>query len=451
VELYGYDEDRGLLKLVLVEGTMIEVPFKNEYGEPIWVKGRVSSTTEGSLKFKFRILGELDHENWVQTLSRADMESTWRLPPATRIGQLGVDAMLSTQGYTPWHHSSHGSHWLRLQPRGASKYKTHNVRGRLQEVTFGWRLGWRLGLPMGQTGYHAGGHEFTMSSFVEDHMSKEDLGVGATTQEWSDLKKLGRELRRWDNLPIDPLGKWSQVPPRVPEGKGPRPRSRGRKNRGKGIYCFLGSTRVRMATTNWRSTQYKRMDKLVKGDKIWTRLRRRDCRELSQGQVSIVECVMTFACPPEGQLMVEVDGNFLTPDHHVAKGRGKWSTAGALTELDTDSTTQLTHMVYNIKLQSGGQIEIGNKVYAATLGARFDTVEVGQDPIYSADTTRYLQDLPEFSSGYIHWAWGTASVDQHGMPRPKSTQAFPSEIGSSTLLDPEILETIFTRQYADQG
>jgi len=269
---------------------------------------------------------------------------------------------------------------------------------------------------MGQTGYHAGGHEFTMSSFAEDHMSREDLGAGATTQEWSDLKKLGRELRRRDNLPIDSRGKWSQVPPREPEGKGPRPRSRGRKNRGKGISCFLGSTRVRMATTNWRSPQYKRMDKLVKGDKIWTRRRRRDCREPSQGQVSIVECVMTFACPPEGQLMVEVDGNFLTPDHHVAKGRGKWSTAGALAKLDTDSTTQLTHMVYNVKLQSGGQIEIGNKVYAATLGSRFDTVEVGQDPIYSADTTRYLQDLPEFSSGYIRWAWGTASVDQHGMP-----------------------------------
>jgi len=132
--------------------------------------------------------------------------------------------------------------------------------------------------------------------------------------------------------------------------------------------------------------------------------------------------------------MVELDGNFLTPDHHVAKGRGKWSTAGALAELDTDSITQLTNTVYNIKLQNGGQIEIGNKVYAATLGARFDAVEVGQDPIYSAGTTRYLQDLPEYSSGHIHWAWGTASVDQHGMPRPKRGKAFPTEIGTSTLL-----------------
>jgi len=43
--------------------------------------------------------------------------------------------------------------------------------------------------------------------------------------------------------------------------------------------------------------------------------------------------------------MFEEDSNFLTPDHHVAKGRGKWSTAGALAKLDTDSTTKLTHMV----------------------------------------------------------------------------------------------------------
>ena len=138
------------------------------------------------------------------------------------------------------------------------------------------------------------------------------------------------------------------------------------------------------------------MDQLVRGDKLWTRRRRRDCREPNQGQVSIVECVMTFACPPEGQLMVEVDGNFLTPDHRVALGRGKWSTADALARLDTDSTTQLTHLVYNIKLQSGGQVEIGNKVYAATLGARFDTVEVGQDPIRRTplDTSKISRSMP---------------------------------------------------------
>jgi len=75
----------------------------------------------------------------------------------------------------------------------------------------------------------------------------------------------------------------------------------------------------------------------------------------------MVECVMTFACPPEGQLVVAVEGNFLTPDHHVAKGRGEWSTAGALAGSETDSTTKLVYTVYNTKLQSGGQIELGNR------------------------------------------------------------------------------------------
>jgi len=89
-------------------------------------------------------------------------------------------------------------------------------------------------------------------------------------------------------------------------------------------------------------------------------------------------------------------------------------------------------------------------VYAATLGARFDAVESGQDPIYSADTTRYLQDLPEYSSGHIHWARGTVSVDQHRMLRPRRKEALPSEIVTSTLLNKDILETILTTQYADQ-
>ena len=95
---------------------------------------------------------------------------------------------------------------------------------------------------MGQPGYMAEGHHFTMSSFVEDHMSKEDLGVGATTQEWSDLQKLGRALRRWDNLPVDSLGTWSQGPPREPEEEGPRPRSRGRKKKGKGVSGLQSGT-----------------------------------------------------------------------------------------------------------------------------------------------------------------------------------------------------------------
>jgi len=85
--------------------------------------------------------------------------------------------------------------------------------------------------------------------------------------------------------------------------------------------------------------------------------------------------------PPRGTTCVEVQSNFLTPDHHVAKGRGEWSTAGALAGPETDSTTKLAHTVYNVKLLSGGQIELENRIYAATMGARFDAADPGQDPI----------------------------------------------------------------------
>ena len=42
--------------MVLEEGTMIEVPRKNDYGEPVWVMGRVSFTTKGSLKFTLMVV-----------------------------------------------------------------------------------------------------------------------------------------------------------------------------------------------------------------------------------------------------------------------------------------------------------------------------------------------------------------------------------------------------------
>jgi len=206
-----------------------------------------------------------------------------------------------------------------------------------------------------------------------------------------------------------------------------------------------------MYTTTPGALQYKRMDKLVKGDKLWTRRYRRNRMEPSLGQISIVECVMTFACPPQGQPMVEIEGNLLTPDHFVARGNGEWTTAGALAHPGTEPPKTLVDIVYNIKLQDGGQIEVGNRVFAATLGAHFDTTDLGKDPIYYEETSRHLLGLTGYASGYIHWALGTASVDQHGMPSPYKRPDPPSKIGSAILLDKEILEAILVSQKADQN
>jgi hypothetical protein len=205
-----------------------------------------------------------------------------------------------------------------------------------------------------------------------------------------------------------------------------------------------------MYTITPGAPQYKRMDKLVKNDKLWTRRFRRNRTELSLGQISIVECVMTFACPPEGQPMVEIEGNLLTPDHFVARGNGEWSTAGALAHPGTELPKTLAHTVYNIKLQEGGQIELGNKVFAGTLGARFDMTDLGKDPMYYEETSRHLHDLTSYTSGYIHWAFGTAFVDQHGMPSSCKRPSPPSKIGTTMLLDKEILEAILVSQIADQ-
>jgi len=103
-----------------------------------------------------------------------------------------------------------------------------------------------------------------------------------------------------------------------------------------------------------------------------------------------------------------------------------------------------------MKLQRGDHIQLGNRVYAATLGARFDTAGPGKEPTYSEESSRYLQDLPGYASGHIHWASGTASVDCHGMPSSKRLTDPPSKIGTSTLLEKDILEVIFVTQYADQ-
>jgi len=299
MELYGYDEERGLSEIILEKGTEIEIPIEDELGAITWIEGKISSIQAGSLDFQTRFRGSaIDSGTWRQTRNRAEMEVTWRLPPALRRRQPSVYIILTAQGYSPWHHPRHGSHWLRLQPRGAWAYKEHTVYGYKQDRVFGRRRGLSM---MNMDIEHSGGEDFDMRSAIEDHMSEEDLGPEASKQDWTDLQTLRQDLRWWEESisrlhhPMQERNRWSQVPPRSKE-----------------ISCFHASTKVRMYTTIQGAPQYKRMDELARGDKLWTRRYRRNRREPSQGQISTVECVMTFACPPEGQPMVEVEGNFLT-------------------------------------------------------------------------------------------------------------------------------------------
>jgi len=45
---------------------------------------------------------------------------------------------------------------------------------------------------------YRGRQDFTMSSDIENHMTKEDLGPEASKQDWTDLKTLREELRWWE-------------------------------------------------------------------------------------------------------------------------------------------------------------------------------------------------------------------------------------------------------------
>jgi len=455
LELFRHDEKRGLSKILLEQGTKIEVPTEDEQGVAFWIAGEVSICHVGSLDFRAEFPGSiLDKGMWKQTWSRADMDITWRLPPALRKRQPAVHMILNTQGYTPWHLPQHGSHWLRLQPRGAWIYGSHVLKDDEQNRVYGWRKAFST-INMGSKRLCR--QDFTMSLAIENHMTNEDLGPEASKQDWTDLETLQEQLRWWKETiyslghPAKERNRWSQVPPRVQDRKSPRPRHWGRAGKWKKeVSCFHARTRVRMFTKDKRAPEYERMDKLVKGDQLWTRRYKRNILGPSQGHVSTVECVMTFACPPEGQPMVEVEGNFLTPEHHVARGNGTWSTAGQLTPPGSESTTQLARIVYNIKLQKGDHIELGSRIYAATLGARFDTAGSEEEPTYSEEDSRYLQDLPGYSSGHIHWAPGATSVDRHGMPVSNRPTDPPSRIGTSTLLDKDILEIILCTQKAEQ-
>jgi len=191
LELYGYDEERGLSgKIILEEGTEIEIPIEDELGAKTWIPGRVSSIQKGSLKFQVLFRGcQINAGTWTRTRDRADMEATWRLPPALRRRTPSVFMILTTQGYTPWHHPQVGSHWLRLQPRGAWNYEGSDDR------TFGWRRGLCM---MNMDEPNTSGEDFNMELAIENHMTVEDLGPGASEQDKSDLQALREDLRYWE-------------------------------------------------------------------------------------------------------------------------------------------------------------------------------------------------------------------------------------------------------------
>jgi len=99
LELFGYDEEQGFSRIVLEQGTEIEIPIEDEQGVTFWIASEVSICHEGSLNFRAEFPSRtLDTGIWKQTRSRADMDVTWRLPPALRKRQTAVHMILNTQG-----------------------------------------------------------------------------------------------------------------------------------------------------------------------------------------------------------------------------------------------------------------------------------------------------------------------------------------------------------------
>ena len=79
--------------------------------------------------------------------------------------------------------------------------------------------GWRKALATMHIGHHGlRGQVFTMSSAIENYMSKEDLGPEASKKDRSDLKTLREQLRWWEETiytlghPEKERNRWFQVP-----------------------------------------------------------------------------------------------------------------------------------------------------------------------------------------------------------------------------------------------
>ena len=368
----------GLSPLTLLAGTEIEIPVEDVQGTTFWIAGQVNSVKTGSLIFKVQFQGCVSSRgDRGRTRSRANMEITWRLPNAWER-QPSVDMILQTQGFTPWHHPSHGSHWLRLQQRGAWTYGEHecvNDEFGPPENVYGWRKAMpkmRVRDPIPRKQF------FTMTSAIENYMSEEDLGTNASKRDWTDMRTLRNQLIWWEETicilghPKKERDRWSQVPPlrhvwREPRSKGnPGHPTTPVKQARKKVSCFHASTRVRIFMEDRGILKYKRMDKIVKGDELWARRFLRNKSRAGQAHLSIVECVMTFACQLNGQQMVKVECNLLTPDHYVSRGEGPWAIAGEQTQLEIEPQTGSASIVYNITLQEGDNIELGNRIHAAT-------------------------------------------------------------------------------------
>ena len=85
VELYGYDEERGLSKIVIKKGTEIEIPLEDEYGAITWIAGRVTSTQSGTLDLQVTFPGSVIDS---APGHRHEAEPKWKshgdFPPALR-------------------------------------------------------------------------------------------------------------------------------------------------------------------------------------------------------------------------------------------------------------------------------------------------------------------------------------------------------------------------------